>query len=230
MKMKSGLGSTRFPGRIASNFLIALVQLAFAAHASLAATGSLSVSVTDSTGATLENVAVYAEPVSGEHLQKPAHSAEIAQMNRQFIPLVTVVQVGTEISFPNNDSVKHHVYSFSPAKTFDQPLYSGKVAPPQLFDKAGTVVLGCNIHDKMIAYVQVVNTPYFGKTDGNGKVKLDGLPAGKYVLKAWYYNLPPLEQVVSQPVTVTETDSTASFKLNTVKKPPEKESSNYNSY
>jgi plastocyanin len=191
---------------------------------------NVSVTVTGINGVPLENAAVYAEPVSNERFAKPTRTAEIAQAKRQFVPLVTVVQVGTEITFPNNDSVKHHVYSFSPAKTFDQPLYSGKVAPPQLFDKVGTVVLGCNIHDKMLAYVQVVNTPYFGKTDANGVVKLEGVPAGKYVLKAWYYNLPPLEQVVSQPLTVTDADSSVSLKLNAMKKTPDTSTSNFNSY
>jgi hypothetical protein len=64
--------------------------------------------------------------------------------------------------------VRHHIYSFSPAHKFDQKLYSGVAAAPQVFDKAGTVVLGCNIHDKMLAYVKVVDTPYFAKTDGAG--------------------------------------------------------------
>jgi plastocyanin len=187
----------------------------------------LSVQVTDSSGAPLEDVVVYAEPESGVLKFNPVHTVEIAQRHRQFVPLVTVVQAGTEISFPNYDSVKHHVYSFSPAKQFDQPLYSGKAAEPQLFDKIGTVVLGCNIHDKMIAYVQVVNTPYFGKTDASGKVKLDGLAAGKYQLKAWHFNLPQLNQVVTQAITVTEGDIGASFKLNVTKKAPQSSNFDY---
>lgn len=175
---------------------------------------NLSVVVTDSAASPLDNVVVYAEPLFGEIKLKVVRPAEIAQVNRQFVPLVTVVQTGSEISFPNNDSVRHHVYSFSPAKNFDQPLYAGKAAKPQLFDKTGTVVLGCNIHDKMIAYVQVVNTPYFAKTEASGKVKLEGLIAGKYALKVWYYRLPTPDQVVTQAVTVGEGDTEASFKLN----------------
>ncbi|MET3107416.1 plastocyanin [Oxalobacteraceae bacterium GrIS 2.11] len=179
---------------------------------------SLSVQVADSSGAPLENAVVYAEPLAGEVKLKRVPPVEISQVKRQFVPLVTVIQAGTEISFPNYDSVKHHVYSFSPAKHFDLPLYSGKAAEPQLFDKVGTVVLGCNIHDKMLAYVQVVNTPYFGKTDAAGKVRLVGMEAGKYVLKAWHFNLPPLDQTVAQSITLVEGDNAASFKLNTVKK------------
>ena len=181
---------------------------------STATSASLSVQVTDSAGDPVENAAVYIEPLTGEFKPKPMRGAEIAQVRRQFTPLVTVVQTGTEISFPNNDSVKHHVYSFSPAKNFDLPLYSGKAAQSQLFDKAGTVVLGCNIHDKMIAYVQVVNTPYFAKTNVMGYVKLEGIPVGKFFVKVWHFNLPPLEQVISQSMDLAEGENSAVIKLN----------------
>jgi hypothetical protein len=104
------------------------------------------------------------------------------------MPLVSVVQVGATINFPNNDKVRHHIYSFSPAHKFDQKLYSGQAATPQVFDKAGTVVLGCNIHDKMIAYVKVVDTPYFAKTDGAGAARIE---------------LPPPASTWSRPGTTT---------------------------
>jgi plastocyanin len=186
----------------------------------LACAASLSVEVTDDAGAPLANAAVYAEPASGQDLPKSLREAEIEQRKRHFLPLVTVIQVGTKISFPNNDTVKHHVYSFSPAKVFDIPLYSGKTGVAQLFDKAGTVVLGCNIHDQMIAYVQVVNTPYFGKTDAAGKVRLEGMLPGKYILKAWHFNLPATAQVVEQALNLTTgADSSASFKLNVKAEP-----------
>ena len=181
---------------------------------SLTLATTLTIQVNDNAGAPLPNAVVYAEPASGQLPPKSLHPAEIEQKKRQFRPLVTVVQVGTEISFPNNDSVKHHVYSFSPPKVFDLPLYSGKAATPQLFDKTGTVVLGCNIHDRMIAYVQVVNTPYFGKSDAAGTVKLDDLIPGKYVLKTWYYGLPALSQVVEQPISIIGGDSSATVNLN----------------
>jgi plastocyanin len=179
----------------------------------LAMGASLTVDVTDSQGAALADAVVFAEPAGGQVLPKAIRAVEIEQRKRKFNPLVTVVQAGTEINFPNNDTVKHHVYSFSPAKIFDLPLYSGKPATPQLFDKPGTVVLGCNIHDQMLAYVQVVNTPYFAKTDATGKVRLEGMAPGKYALKAWHYNLPISAQVVEQPITMIGADSTAAFKL-----------------
>jgi plastocyanin len=151
-----------------------------------ATAAALTVQVLDSNGAGLADAVIYAEPESGQAPRTMA-SGEIAQKGLKFIPLVTVVQTGSKIFFPNNDKVRHHIYSYSPAHKFDQKLYSGEAAAPQLFDKPGTVVLGCNIHDKMLAFVKVVDTPYFAKTDAGGAVRLD-LPAGKYTVKAWHYN------------------------------------------
>lgn len=115
----------------------------------------------------------------------PGAKAEMAQRERQFQPYVLVVQTGTAVNFPNFDTVRHHVYSFSPVKTFDIKLYSGTPAEPVLFDKPGIATLGCNIHDKMSAHIVVVDTPLFAKTDAQGLLKLD-LPAGEHNLKVWH--------------------------------------------
>jgi plastocyanin len=160
------------------------LSLMGATHAG--ATG-IAVQVQDATGKVLPDTVVYIEAEGAAGGGKPG-AALIEQKGLKFLPLVTVVQTGATINFPNNDKVRHHIYSFSPAHKFDQKLYSGQTASPQVFDKAGTVVLGCNIHDKMIAYVKIVDTPYFAKTDGAGAVRIDLPAAGKYVVKAWHYN------------------------------------------
>lgn len=154
--------------------------------------------VQDSAGQPVADAVVYAEPLSGPVIAKNM-TAEIQQKDKKFIPLVTVVQTGTSVFFPNNDTVRHHAYSFSPTKPFELKLYSGKPSTPIVFDKAGTVVIGCNIHDQMVAYVQVVSTPFFAKTDANGQAQLPpATPTGKYTLKTWHYKQPnnslPLEQ------------------------------------
>ncbi|WP_222619202.1 methylamine utilization protein [Undibacterium hunanense] len=149
-----------------------------------AAAASL-IQVTDSSGQAVQDAVVYAELTTGPQLAKSA-TAEIQQKDRKFMPLVTVVQTGTSVSFPNNDTVRHHAYSFSPAKPFELKLYSGKPAAPVVFDKAGTVVVGCNIHDQMVAYIHIVDTPYFAKTDASGTARLTTIPSGKYVLKVWH--------------------------------------------
>jgi plastocyanin len=196
----------------ASSFFSALA-LSVPAALQPAHAASASVQVTDTGGQPLADAVVYAEPASGQAVPKPHGVIEIEQKGRKFIPLVTVVQTGTDISFPNNDTVRHHVYSLSPAKVFELKLYSGKPGNPVTFDKPGTVVLGCNIHDTMVAYIRVVDTPWFAKTDAAGRAKIDGLPAGKYQLKAWHYRLPAGAPVAEQTLTLTTEDGTASFKL-----------------
>lgn len=165
----------------------AVVCLTLLCAAGAGATG-IAVQVQDATGKVLPDTVIYVEPEGGAAAAKSPASVQIEQKGLKFMPLVTVVQVGATINFPNNDKVRHHIYSFSPAHKFDQKLYSGQAATPQVFDKAGTVVLGCNIHDKMIAYVKVVDTPYFAKTDGAGAARIELPAAGKYVVRAWHYN------------------------------------------
>ena len=111
--------------------------------------------------------------------------AVMDQRDSTFVPGVLVVQAGTTVSFPNSDTVQHQVYSFSPAKPFERPLYEGTPLEPVLFDRPGVVVVGCNIHDWMIGYIVVVPSPHFGKTDAQGKVRLD-VPAGRYEMQVWH--------------------------------------------
>jgi plastocyanin len=158
-----------------------------AAHSSLA--GSLTVQVLDERGSPVPRVAVYATPQqpaeTADATASPVHSAVMDQTNNAFVPHVLIVQRGTSVLFPNNDAVSHHVYSFSEAKTFELGLYKGDVYPPVQFDKAGVVVLGCNIHDGMLGYIVVVDTPHFALTDDQGNVELDGLADGNYTIDLW---------------------------------------------
>jgi hypothetical protein len=97
------------------------------------------------------------------------------------------------VDFPNSDSIKHHVYSFSKAKTFELQLYKELNAEPLLFSTQGSVELGCNIHDWMLGYIFVVDTPYVGKTDMQGNLTLE-LPDGEYQLDVWH---PRIQEEVS---------------------------------
>jgi len=109
----------------------------------------------------------------------------IDQRDKAFVPAITVVQAGTEITFPNNDSTSHHVYSFSKPNAFELPLYKGDLHRPVKFDSAGIATLGCNIHDFMVGYVVVVDTPWFGQTAADGSLTLAGLPSGPYAVTVW---------------------------------------------
>jgi len=147
---------------------------------------TIEVQARDPAGKGLADTAVYAVPASGGVDARPGKAAAIEQIDREFVPYVTIVQTGTTVTFPNRDPILHHVYSFSPAKPFEIKLYSGKSPVEVVFDKAGIVALGCNIHDWMIGYVAVVPTPYFAKTDGAGLARLRDVPSGAYEVRAWH--------------------------------------------
>jgi plastocyanin len=112
--------------------------------------------------------------------------AVMAQRNEEFVPHVLPVQVGTTVQFPNHDSVRHHIYSFSSAKKFERALYAGAAVEPATFDTPGHVALGCNIHDWMLGHIYVVNTPYFAKTARNGAARVDSMPPGEYDIRVWH--------------------------------------------
>ncbi len=176
------------PARLA-RILIPLFILA-PAGAALAA----KVTVTDAAGRPVENAVVWVAGASAAAATPAA--ASIQQVGRRFDPTVSVVQVGAAVAFPNNDTVRHHVYSFSPAKRFEIKLYIGTPTQPIVFDKPGIVTLGCNIHDRMLAWVVVVDSPHFAKTDAAGQAVL-GVAPGRHRLRVWHPGLgedaPPWE-------------------------------------
>lgn len=129
--------------------------------------------------------AAIAIEVKGRTGKTSTAKAEMGQRDRQFSPQLLVVQTGTAVNFPNFDTVRHHVYSFSPIKVIDIKLYSGTPAEPVVFDKPGVAALGCNIHDRMSAHIVVVDTPTFARTDDKGQASFD-LPAGEHAVKAWH--------------------------------------------
>ena len=98
------------------------------AAAATAGAGDLTVAVSDQNGKPVLDAVVYALPVAGQPPSRRTQS-EVVQRNKQFIPYVSAVQAGSLVQFPNKDTVKHHVYSFSPAKKFELPLYAG--TPPE---------------------------------------------------------------------------------------------------
>jgi plastocyanin len=110
----------------------------------------------------------------------------IDQQDIQFHPLVTVVPAGASVAFTNHDPVRHHVYSFSEAKRFELKVNERQVNRVVAFDKPGIVPLGCNIHDRMIAFIDVVDTPWAAKTDANGNVSFRGVPATGVTIDVWH--------------------------------------------
>lgn len=166
--------------------LWALIPSLLAGMNVLADGRSLDIELRDQRGDPLAGAAVYAIPKSATAKSPQDElTAVINQVNNEFVPEMLVVETGTRVTFLNSDATSHHVYSFSKPKTFQLGLFKGDAHPPVLFDNPGLVILGCNIHDLMIGYVFVVDTPWFGTTDADGKVELTGLADGDYTLKTW---------------------------------------------
>lgn len=163
----------------------------------------LEVWVQDGAGKPLPGAAVFVESAAARQAVKPLKLVEVTQQQRQFQPQLSIVPVGTAVTFPNLDTVRHHVYSFSPTKKFEIKLYVGTPSEPVLFDRAGIAVLGCNIHDNMHAWVLVVASPWYGTTDAQGRLSLPAVPPGQHVVKAWHPSLPastaPQEAAVTVP-------------------------------
>jgi plastocyanin len=112
-------------------------------------------------------------------------TAVMDQVDKRFVPHVLVVQTGTLVKFPNSDTIAHHVYSFSHPNHFKLPIYKGDAHPPVTFDDEGIVVLGCNIHDQMLGYIAVVDTPVFAKTDEAGVATLTTGEVTEGVVSIW---------------------------------------------
>lgn len=131
----------------------------------------------------------------------------------QFVPGVLIVRSGTAVDFPNSDQVRHQVYSFSAAKSFQLALYAGRAHPPVVFDRPGLITLGCNIHDAMIGYIYVTDSPWFGVTGTDGSLQLRDLPAGEYTVRVWHPRMAEVTAQLAQRETLGEGSSVSSFKL-----------------
>ena len=173
-----------------SRFLFFVIA-ALAAHLPLAADqGSVQVTVKDNKGQSVADAVVSLLPLDTKPILAPlAEPVIINQRDQEFEPLVTPVIVGTRIAFPNRDAIRHQVYSLSTAKRFEIPLYGPGVGETLLFDRAGVVALGCNIHEWMTAYIIVLETPFFMKTQADGLAALAALPPGRYRLDVWHSRL-----------------------------------------
>jgi plastocyanin len=190
--------------RICKRLLAPVLGLAFAAGLAHAQTAEIAASVTDQQGRPVADAVLVAVPVDG-NMRSPQRPRDgsIDQVDKEFSPRVTIVSVGASVTFPNHDDVRHQVYSFSPAKRFELPLYAGVPAQPVVFDKPGVVVLGCNIHDWMVGYVYVSESPFFAKTGKDGKAVLAELPPRAYVLRVWHPQLEMSEDATHKTIDVS---------------------------
>jgi plastocyanin len=165
--------------------MLCILSLVLIAPSASAATITGRVVGTDGQGIAHAVVFIQALP-AGVQQPTPTQPAVMDQLHKTFVPAVLPVMVGSAVHFPNHDQIHHHVYSFSRTKSFELPLYKGEEAPPVLFDKAGVVKIGCNIHDWMAAVILVVPTPFYAVTNEAGEFTVSGLPSGTLPLAAWH--------------------------------------------
>lgn len=194
--------------------MLARVCAAFvllSAAAPLAA-APLSVRVVDSAGKPVADAVVTLRP-SGSAAKAPRVGSGyvVSQKNIQFHPFVTIVPVGADVSFPNFDSTKHHVYSFSAAKTFELKLFARDQSRSVHFDKAGVVALGCNIHDQMTAFILVTDSAWTAKTDARGMVTFADAPDAAARLSVWHPYLRAPGNSVARAIAAG--DRSESFKI-----------------
>lgn len=143
--------------------------------------------IVDQAGMPLRDAVIEIAPLAGD-TRRPAFSWRnaMAQRNLAFLPGTLIVPKGATVAFPNLDTVRHSIYSFSKPGPFRIDLYSHEQTRSQRFDNAGTISLGCNIHDTMQGYVRVVSTPYAARTDGNGLALIDGVSGGARDIVVWH--------------------------------------------
>ena len=179
-----------------------------------AGAAEFSASVTDAAGTALADAVVLLEPVgAAPGAQAPVPvvvEPRMDQVDETFVPHVLAVPRGASVRFANSDRTRHHVYAFSPQQTFDVTLDAqseGKTVP---FDQPGVVPLGCNIHDHMLAFVVVSESPWFGRTDAEGRTMIADVPDGAYTARVWFAGARP---GWADPVPVTITGDSVALTL-----------------
>ncbi len=194
--------------------LCGLAGLLLATGTALA--GTLSVRVVDASGHPVADAVVTLRPVgSAPPLPRVGSGYRVDQHNIEFHPFVSVVPVGASVAFPNLDPVKHHVYSFSPAKRFELKLFAHNEQRSIVFDRAGVVAVGCNIHDSMSAYIYVTDTAWTQQTGANGTAAFRDTPPRGFVLAVWHPYLRAPDGVVSRSLALQGDDrsETVSIRL-----------------
>ncbi len=176
-----------------------------------AVAGTVAVRVVDAAGQPVPDAVVTIHPAAGVPagpIRFPWPSTMV-QRGIAFNPGTLIVPVGATVTFPNQDKVRHHVYSFSRAAKFELKLFGRDQSRSYLFTTPGTVALGCNIHDAMSGFIRVVDTPFAGKTAAAGDTSIAGVTGGRATLTIWHPRLKAKLGEVSFPLDVPASGDTA---------------------
>jgi plastocyanin len=144
----------------------------------------------------LSDVVVYLEGVKA---RPRTTRATMAMKGKAFLPRVAVVPVGSTVDFPNEDPIFHNVFSVSGENRFDLDLYKRPKSASWTFQAPGLVRVYCNIHPQMSGVVIVRDNAHFTRASADGAFTLEGVPAGRYTIKAWHERAGEVGQTVTVP-------------------------------
>ncbi|MEO5773698.1 MAG: methylamine utilization protein [Sphingomicrobium sp.] len=201
-----------------------ILLLAFVGLVSPAQAAPFTVRVVDVSGRPVGDAVVTVRPAAGARPMKVGRAFTVTQKNLQFHPFVMVVPAGATVSFPNLDSTKHHVYSFSPAKTFELKLFAKDQSRSVRFDRPGVIALGCNIHDSMSAFIIVTDSAWTATSDSKGFVRFPDLPGSAAAMTIWHPYLRAPGSQISRPLPAGETSEVVAVRL---RPPPMHDMSGY---
>ena len=190
--------------------------LAFVAGIALTApvgAAALSVRVFDSSGRPVRDAVVTLYPSAGAHAPRANGRYVVSQQNLQFRPFLSIVPVGADVSFPNLDNTKHHVYSFSAAKRFELKLFARDQSRTVHFDKPGVVALGCNIHDQMSAFIVVTDSAWTARTNAQGVAAFDDAPGSSGRVTVWHPYLRAPGGLMQQAIAPGQRNASFSVRL-----------------
>jgi plastocyanin len=192
-------------------FLLAAAGLGLAAPLVAA---PLAVRVVDASGRPVRDAVVTLYPAgNAARPARPGGRFVVSQKNIQFHPFLTIVPVGADVSFPNFDPTKHHVYSFSPAKRFELKLFARDQSRTVHFDRAGVVALGCNIHDQMSAFIVVTDSAWTQRTNTQGMAAFADAPNAPGRVTVWHPYLRAPTGIVQQGIAASQRSASFSVRL-----------------
>jgi plastocyanin len=151
------------------------------------------------TGEQLTSVVVSFEPKTRVTPKLPASPFVMATKGKEFEPRVLAVPRGATVAFPNQDPILHNVFSLSPGNRFDLGLYRKGPGKSMAFKEPGLVRVYCNVHQSMVAYILVLDTPYFASPDAQGRFTVSGPVPGPGTLTVWYERSEPFTQTLTVP-------------------------------
>ena len=161
------------------------------------------VSVQDKNGKVVPDIVVYLAPLDGQKLSQSSDVVTVSQKNKAFSPYITVSQTQKTVHFVNQDDITHHIYSADNDNKFAFKIRAGHEHSTESFNDEAEIAMACNIHDWMSGYLLVVDTPYFSKTDANGKASFQIKESGNYNVIVWHPQLPTEQNRLYQKYNVT---------------------------